>query len=1505
MPADIQISTSLSGLNDVQKNLKNIQDSLKNVSTANDNLRKSTQGLTKASDTLTKATNDNTKAYQGLNKEASALTKTMDGLTAGWKKFIEQLKDGQRNVSAHVSGTGKLGKSLGKLSLGVRDTISVFGKFFLLIRDLTIKGLEKLAKGLAIVSKTASAMGGVFLRLGGILTAGITVPLGLAARTLVGFGAEAQRSSVLFKAKLGDMAAEASIFVDLMVNKFGQARTAMQDSVAALNNFAVSVGIGRKVALSMSTALTALTLDLSALFGVSQGEIFSDFLSTLVGNVIPSLKTMGIVVTAQTVKNKGLELGLKGLSTQWSLQQKVLLRNILILEGAQRSLGGFARSMNNPIIQAKIFSNQMTNLRQEIGLKLLPIMNRLTRFFGSLVPQITGLADKFLALSASTQAWVIGIIAAIAALGPMMLLLGGLFKLVALVSAAFSVLAGLLAAFLGLKGLGDIPLLGTLLTILGFITKIAAGWLLVNIAMDTFFTVSGFNLDEYKLKLAQVRLAIAEIVPDFLREDKTGSFIKELTKDVENLQVVVDKRFGRSLAEIVEEQIEDEFGGLIEKTKALGGMLFEGLMEGVESLKDSAPDFLSNLIEGGPFGEIIAKFTSDAAAAGIEIKELADEMIRLNNEAIAIATKGLQELPLELTAKQAAKAAKEFNTFITSMRRTAAETDLLRQSLDFAAAGFAKIDAAKKAGILTTQELISMELELKEALKRLTEKPMKDLLQGLELNNIAIRDNIALLKVKIKGDKAEIAATEVNIQLKTILARLRLTNAIGMDEEVDGLEELLKIQAKLSTELTSQQKLMEAQKNLLEPFKQAAQSIQSLFSDTFEEILSGGIDSFESFASSIKSVFIKLAAEIAALMIFRPAFGSIVGSLFGGGTATSLGLPGGGGFPNVSNFGSRGASTASGASSFGGIGSMLSGLSSTFSQFGTDLQQFFGIGSFGAATVSGGNLTGAFSPRPGRPGQPQAAGISPFGFSTMGVLGGALMGAGVGSLTGSLTGGNSTGSAIGGALGGGLGSFFGPLGSLAGGALGGAVGGLFGGNDLPDFSFISGAITSQGNNQFGTGTLGSKNASLAEAQKFIQGAANALGDIVKALDIDFTGTGSLGAISKERKGFVVIQPSGGRETFATAEEAINQFIVNALSASGAISGANSDLIRSSLTLSGGDLNRLGSDVQFGEDLRRAVENLELSELEIELRDISEAFDEMKELAVELGGTLPGLVDTLRNADFQGRLTDFTKFIRQTILGITDPLALALEQFEEIAQTRLDIAKGLGADLVAVEELNALQRSQVIARFPDELGDFTKFIRQTILGTTDPLALALEQFEEIAQDRLDIAKELGADLVAVEELNALQRTQVIAQFSTNITAVLRGTFAQLASGLAAITGREALGRSLTSLQGSIAFASQGQRSESLDLARLTSTLLDIAIDEGFAHGGERIFTKPSLISVAERGAERVSVRPLGSGTSGASGITVVFEGINVIDDLSLVAFERKIQSAAAKIDKGFV
>ena len=245
-------------------------------------------------------------------------------------------------------------------------------------------------------------------------------------------------------------------------------------------------------------------------------------------------------------------------------------------------------------------------------------------------------------------------------------------------------------------------------------------------------------------------------------------------------------------------------------------------------------------------------------------------------------------------------------------------------------------------------------------------------------------------------------------------------------------------------------------------------------------------------------------------------------------------------------------------------------------------------------------------------------------------------------------------------------------------------------------------------------------------------------------------------------------------------------------------------------------------------------------MEIELRDISEAFDEMKERALELGGALPGFVETLETANFQDRLTDFNEFIRQSILGITDPLALAIEQFEAIAQ-----------------------------------------------------------------DRLDVAKLLGADLVAVEELNALQRAEVIAQFSNQATAILRGTFAKLASGLASITGREALGRSLTSLQGSIAFAASGQRDESLDLARLTATLLDIAIDEGFAHGGERIFTKPSLISVAERGAERVSVRPLGSGTAGASGITVVFEGINIIDDLSLVAFERKIQSAAAKIDKGFV
>ncbi len=58
---------------------------------------------------------------------------------------------------------------------------------------------------------------------------------------------------------------------------------------------------------------------------------------------------------------------------------------------------------------------------------------------------------------------------------------------------------------------------------------------------------------------------------------------------------------------------------------------------------------------------------------------------------------------------------------------------------------------------------------------------------------------------------------------------------------------------------------------------------------------------------------------------------------------------------------------------------------------------------------------------------------------------------------------------------------------------------------------------------------------------------------------------------------------------------------------------------------------------------------------------------------------------------------------------------------------------------------------------------------------------------------------------------------------------------------------------------------------------------------FQTGGSRVFSSPSIVSVAEHGPERITGEPLGSGRRSRSGNTFVFEGPVLFDELSLQKF----------------
>ncbi len=116
--------------------------------------------------------------------------------------------------------------------------------------------------------------------------------------------------------------------------------------------------------------------------------------------------------------------------------------------------------------------------------------------------------------------------------------------------------------------------------------------------------------------------------------------------------------------------------------------------------------------------------------------------------------------------------------------------------------------------------------------------------------------------------------------------------------------------------------------------------------------------------------------------------------------------------------------------------------------------------------------------------------------------------------------------------------------------------------------------------------------------------------------------------------------------------------------------------------------------------------------------------------------------------------------KQIIAGTDDKLINAA--VSQITQTLVGAASEFSDIITAAGSKTADELVKAIAKITQRK-EFDQSIQQQILELTNPLQAALDAEQKLADERLNIAKELGADILKVEELNRLRREQVEKQY----------------------------------------------------------------------------------------------------------------------------------------------
>lgn len=159
---------------------------------------------------------------------------------------------------------------------------------------------------------------------------------------------------------------KASDFQDKLTEKLGINIEESMRYQALFNSMTKSMGLGANYAYILSENMTKLGYDLASLYNIDTESAMTKLRAGLAGQTEP-LRELGLDITEQSLKPVAESLGITESIRNMSQAEKTVLRYIAVLRQAQIAQGDFARTMDSPANQLRIFNAQVTAFKRNMG----------------------------------------------------------------------------------------------------------------------------------------------------------------------------------------------------------------------------------------------------------------------------------------------------------------------------------------------------------------------------------------------------------------------------------------------------------------------------------------------------------------------------------------------------------------------------------------------------------------------------------------------------------------------------------------------------------------------------------------------------------------------------------------------------------------------------------------------------------------------------------------------------------------------------------------------------------------------------------------------------------------------------------------------------------------------------------------------------------------------------------------------------------------------------------
>ena len=320
---------------------------------------------------------------------------------------LKLLKEQQKSMDA--KGVDKNSAEYQKLRREIIETESKLKTFKGQLKEIGNVSLKKL-------SDQFKKIGDKTTEIGKTMTTKVTAPLVAGYAVAAKYASDYEENLNKLDVAFGDNSDSVKEWAETARNEFGLSKVQASEAAASFGALGKGIGLSNSEAAEMSMTLGGLSADLGSYFNVGTDESAKALEGIFTGES-EALKKFGVVMNDTNLAAFAKEQGL--VWKEMDQTQKVMLRYQFVMAKTKDAQGDFARTSDGTANSIKIFKATVQDLATAIGTNLLPIIT-------PIIQKITEWVNKFNELSPETQKIITYVGLLVAALGPLLVILGSM-----------------------------------------------------------------------------------------------------------------------------------------------------------------------------------------------------------------------------------------------------------------------------------------------------------------------------------------------------------------------------------------------------------------------------------------------------------------------------------------------------------------------------------------------------------------------------------------------------------------------------------------------------------------------------------------------------------------------------------------------------------------------------------------------------------------------------------------------------------------------------------------------------------------------------------------------------------------------------------------------------------------------------------------------------------------------------------------------------------------------